>query len=111
MTPRELNSLGCCAPPSPRAVIAVAPPLPDWAVDPEAVRWIAVENHASCSPTCRDVAAPSPYDRDRPPLVACTWCGASPGEACVALSSRGRRSRLPLRTFGRTHPSRLGVAA
>lgn len=85
--------------------------LPDHAIDPEVVRWVGVENHATCTPTCRDVAVPSPYDRDRPPPVACPWCGAAPGVACEVRSSRGRRGHAPLRTFGRFHPSRLEVAA
>ncbi|WP_456238082.1 zinc finger domain-containing protein [Nocardioides okcheonensis] len=60
-----------------------------------------------CSPACRDVAVPSPYDRERPPMVRCTWCGAEPGVACTVRSSRRRQ---PLTVFGRFHPSRLEAA-
>lgn len=85
--------------------------LPDRAIDPEAMEWVGVENHAVCVSRCRALAVPSPFDRERPPMKRCDWCGAGPGEACQVVGSRGRRHRAPLRTFGRSHPSRLEEAA
>lgn len=60
-----------------------------------------------CTPRCRELAVPSPLVRERPPAVACPWCGAAPGIACHLVADR----RRPLRVFGRSHPSRLEAAA
>lgn len=59
-----------------------------------------------CDATCTERTVTSPLERDRPPAVACPWCGAPPLMACTIP---GRR--LPLTVAGRFHPSRLEVAS
>lgn len=61
-----------------------------------------------CTPACRDLAVPSPYDRERPPGVACPHCGAAPWVACHIVGP-GKVRRLE--RFGRFHPSRLELAS
>ena len=63
-----------------------------------------------CDRECRDLAVPSPYVRDRAPMVACPHCGAHPGVACHVVGARRKRV-LPLVVFGRNHPSRLEPAS
>ena len=61
-----------------------------------------------CKPICRELATPSPIDRERPPAIPCTHCGAEAGIACTLAGPGNKR---PLKVYGRFHPSRLEVAS
>lgn len=78
---------------------------PDWAIDPQVVRWVGVENHVECTPECRAAAVPCPYDRGRGALaVGCSYCGSAPREQCTRIvPSKGRRR------VSWFHPSRLAA--
>jgi hypothetical protein len=72
-----------------------------------------------CTAECLYLAMPSPYDRDRPPAIACPHCAAPPGVACY-VTTRARRRHgdiwgMPIqhRLTGqsRFHASRLEAVA
>jgi hypothetical protein len=86
-------------------VVITVGPRPDWAIDPEAVRWVGVENHVECTPECRESAVPCPYNRGRDALVvACPYCGSAPREHCTRITPGKGRRRVSW-----FHPSRLAA--
>lgn len=68
-------------------------------------------DHKRCTPACSACAVPSTQAtsrfwrmREHPPQTPCPYCGAGPGEPCVA---RARNSHK----LEEMHPSRVEVAA
>lgn len=64
-----------------------------------------LEHGPECTTRCRELAVHPEPDRARPIQFECPFCKAPAGVACRTLTG------IPLKVWGRFHPSRMEVAA